>query len=177
MTTSSFPNIYSTSLQDRGVYIWTYHRCGFDAKWKTITYKAQFWIIQTSIYDQEMYALVQTMKHWQHYVVKIETIVYSHHKPLQFQENFEEKVQTWDYSSSCLTFHSTSLWDRWDRWIHLDMPWAWFWCSTKDLLHTTPRLFQTQFWIIQCMTKRCTTSSSNETLATLCGQNRNNYTQ
>ena len=36
-----------------------------------------------SIYELELYALVQTLKHWEHYLVQREFVLYTNHQALQ----------------------------------------------------------------------------------------------
>jgi hypothetical protein len=41
-------------------------------------------VINYCTYDKELYALVQAVKKWKHYMMGKETIFYTDHQPLQY---------------------------------------------------------------------------------------------
>jgi hypothetical protein len=44
-------------------------------------------IINYPTYDKELYALVQSVKKWKHYLMGKETIIYTDHQPLQYLQS------------------------------------------------------------------------------------------
>ena len=44
-------------------------------------------VINYPTYDKELYALVQSVKKWKHYLVGKETIIHTYHQPLQYLQS------------------------------------------------------------------------------------------
>lgn len=49
-------------------------------------------IINYPKYDKELYALVQSVKKWKHYLTREETIIHTYHQPLQYLQS-QTKIQ------------------------------------------------------------------------------------
>jgi hypothetical protein len=49
-------------------------------------------VINYPTYDKELYALVQSVKKWKHYLLGKETIVHTNHQPLQYLQS-QTKLQ------------------------------------------------------------------------------------
>jgi hypothetical protein len=49
-------------------------------------------VINYPTYDKELYALVQSVKKWKHYLLGKETIVHTDHQPLQYLQS-QAKLQ------------------------------------------------------------------------------------
>ena len=49
-------------------------------------------IINYPTYDKELYALVQSVKKWKHYLMGKETIIHTNHQPLQYLQS-QTKLQ------------------------------------------------------------------------------------
>ena len=53
---------------------------------KTISFHSEIFngvVINYLMYDQELYALVQSVKKWKHYLMGKKTIIHDDHQPLQ----------------------------------------------------------------------------------------------
>ena len=42
-----------------------------------------------STYEKELYAIMQALKQWRHYILDKETIILTDHKPLQFSRTYK----------------------------------------------------------------------------------------
>ena len=49
-------------------------------------------IVNYRKYDKELYALVQSIKKWKHYLIGKETVVHTDHQPLQYLQS-QNKLQ------------------------------------------------------------------------------------
>jgi hypothetical protein len=54
-------------------------------------------VVNYPIYDKELYALVQSIKKWKHYLLGKETIIHTYHQPLQYLQAQTKLQQSWHY--------------------------------------------------------------------------------
>jgi hypothetical protein len=54
-------------------------------------------ILNYPTYDKELYALVQDVKKWKHYLMGKETIIHTDHQPLQYLQAHSKLQQTRHY--------------------------------------------------------------------------------
>jgi hypothetical protein len=54
-------------------------------------------VLNYPTYDKELYALVQALKKWKHYLMGKETIIHIDHQPLQYLQAQSKLQQTKDY--------------------------------------------------------------------------------
>jgi hypothetical protein len=53
--------------------------------------------INYPIYDKELYALLQVVSKWKHYIMSKETIIHIYHQPLQYLQAHSKLQQTKHY--------------------------------------------------------------------------------
>ena len=64
-------------------------------------------MINYLVYDKELYALVQSVKKWKHYLMGKETIIHTDHQPLQYFQSHTKLQQSrhFRWMSSLQQFH------------------------------------------------------------------------
>jgi hypothetical protein len=65
-------------------------------------------VINYPTYDKELYALVQSVKKWKHYLMGKETIVHTDHQPLQYLQS-QTKLQQSRHSDGWV-FYNNFTW-------------------------------------------------------------------